>query len=224
MKEEEAVVEPDVEIIDFSAGLQLKKRVAKESKLEKAGANAKQTKKKKRDVAEQKVRINLNAVEGHEAFTYESMIKRIQDEIKQKQGGDAHAKESFKPLDVHSVRAARKSTWVNFQAQADALNRDPQHILSYFLSELGCQGNIGSEGQMILVGGYMPQHFTRLIRRYTEEFVQCKVCKSMRTEVERDDKTRLTFLRCLHCQATRTVQGIQTHFKATGRGDRRRNR
>jgi translation initiation factor 2 beta subunit (eIF-2beta)/eIF-5 len=42
------------------------------------------------------------------------------------------------------------------------------------MSELGCVGNIGSNGEMILVGGYQAKHYLRLIRKYIEEYVRCK--------------------------------------------------
>mmetsp|Transcript_5061 Transcript_5061/g.7639 ORF Transcript_5061/g.7639 Transcript_5061/m.7639 type:complete len:154 (+) Transcript_5061:473-934(+) len=152
------------------------------------------------------------------------MIKQIQEVIRQKTGSDGSTTTAFKLFDVQVSRGRTKSTWINFNAQVEAIQRDPQHILNYFLSELGCVGNIGSEGEMVLVGGYKPPHFMRLIRRYTDEFVQCKVCKGYKSVVEKEEKTRLTYLRCKTCQASRTVQGIQSHFTATKRGQRRRER
>ena len=94
------------------------------------------------------------------------------------------------------ARTKTKSSWVNFNEQATALNRKHQHILEYFCSELGCEGNIGSNNEMILNGSYMPKNFLKLIRRYIEDYVRCNNCKGTNTVIEREDKTRLTYLIC----------------------------
>ena len=92
------------------------------------------------------------------------------------------------------------------------------------MSELGCEGNIGSNNEMILVGGYQAKHFLRLIRKYIEDYVRCKDCRGYKTQIEREDKTRLSFLKCETCQASRTVSQIASHFQATKRGERKKAR
>ena len=85
-------------------------------------------------------------------------------------------------------------------------------MLSYFMSELSCEGNIGANDEMVLVGGYKAQNFLRLIRRYIEDFVRCQDCKGYQTTIEKEEKTRLRFLKCNKCHASRTVQRIQAHY------------
>jgi translation initiation factor 2 subunit 2 len=92
------------------------------------------------------------------------------------------------------------------------------------MSELGCEGNIGFNNEMILVGGYQAKHFLRLIRKYIEDYVRCKDCRGYKTQIEREDKTRLSFLKCETCQASRTVSQIASHFQATKRGERKKAR
>mmetsp|Transcript_696 Transcript_696/g.1293 ORF Transcript_696/g.1293 Transcript_696/m.1293 type:complete len:94 (+) Transcript_696:348-629(+) len=92
------------------------------------------------------------------------------------------------------------------------------------MSELGCEGNIGANDEMILVGGYQPKHFLRLIRKYIEDYVRCKDCKGYSTEIVKEEKTRLRYLKCKKCHASRTVQKIESRFKATARGQRRKAR
>jgi translation initiation factor 2 beta subunit (eIF-2beta)/eIF-5 len=53
--------------------------------------------------------------------------------------------------------------------------------MDYFMSELGCEGNIGFNNEMILVGGYQAKHFLRLIRKYIEDYVRCKDCRGYKT-------------------------------------------
>jgi translation initiation factor 2 subunit 2 len=89
------------------------------------------------------------------------------------------------------------------------------------LSELGCEGNIGSINEMILVGGYQAKHFLRLIRKYIEEYVRCKDCRGYVSVLEREDKTRLTYLKCKICLASRVVQNLEQRYRGVKRGERK---
>ena len=78
-------------------------------------------------------------------------------------------------------------------------------MLEYFLSELGCDGTVGSNNEMILVGGYQAKHFLRLTKKYVEEYVKCNTCKGFNTDMDKEASTRLTYLKCKVCTASRTV-------------------
>tara|TARA_B110000503_G_C6950956_1_gene330991 strand:- start:54 stop:485 length:432 start_codon:yes stop_codon:yes gene_type:complete len=138
--------------------------------------------KKKKTTALKKVRLNLNNVEGCDTYSYEFMLSRVVDIVKahQAEGG---ASAAFKLIDPQCLRSRTKSTWCNFGSQADALKRKHEHILEYFKAELGCVGNIGSKNEMILHGAYQPKNFTKIIRKYSQDFVQCGNCKGMNTEL-----------------------------------------
>ena len=133
------------------------------------------------------------------------MLTRIQEIIKQSQGDDNQNNEAFKLIEPKCARTKTKSMWLNFSAQSEALDREQHHILHYFMSELGCEGNIGSEKEMILVGAYQAKNFSKLIRKYIEDYVRCKDCKGAQTSLEKEEKTRLQYLRCKKCKASRTV-------------------
>ena len=90
------------------------------------------------------------------------------------------------------------------------------------MSELGCQGNIGASNEMVLVGGYMAKHFLRLIRKYIDDYVRCSDCKGLDTVIVKEEKTRLQYLKCIKCTATRTVSKIEGIYVAKKRGDRRK--
>ena len=104
------------------------------------------------------------------------------------------------------------------------MGREPQHVLDFFKNELGCQGTIGSENMLILNGGYQQKHFIKIIKKYIETYVKCNVCGCYNSIIEKDTKTRLESLRCLECNADRTVPPIAKTFNATRRGQRRLDR
>ena len=50
--------------------------------------------------------------------------------------------------------------------------------------------------------------------RYVNEYVLCNSCKSPDTLLDRDSATRIMFLRCQQCGASRTVSAIKAGFQA----------
>jgi translation initiation factor 2 subunit 2 len=205
--------------MDFTADKKKKKKKDKEkaSKFDDVadqGEEVKQEKKAKVEIPSS--RINLNKVEGYEAYEYEFMLNRIIETI----GDDGAQQGSFKLIEPICTRTKTKSTWVNFDSQAVALNRSHQHIIDYFMSELGCGGNLGSNNEMVLVGGFQAKNFLKMIRKYIEDYVRCKDCKGLQTVMVKED--RLTYLKCEKCRASRNVQGIAGRFVATRRGERRK--
>lgn len=92
------------------------------------------------------------------------------------------------------------------------MDRDPQHVLGYYKFELGCNGTIGSDDMLILNGGYQQKHFIKIIKKYIEIYVRCEVCQGYSSKIEKDVKTRLEFLKCSKCGASRTVPPIGKTF------------
>ena len=97
-------------------------------------------------------------------------------------------------------------------------------MLAFFLSELGCDGVIGSSGEMILTGAYQPKDFTRQIKKYAAEYVKCRDCFGFQTYIKHEKKERIDYLICKKCEASRTVEPINVRFVATKRGQRRKER
>ena len=139
--------------------------------------------------------------------------------IKVRQGSEGAASVSnFKLLEPICSKTPTKTFWQNFAEQLKLMDRQPEHVLSYFLAELGCDGVIGNNGEMILTGSYMPRSFNKLIRKYAEDYVRCLDCKKYNTEFIHMKKERITKLVCKNCGASRTVENIGTRFVATKRG------
>lgn len=131
---------------------------------------------------------------------------------------------TFKILEPICTKTPTKTMWQNFEKQLELMNRDPHHVLSYFLAELGTDGVIGNNGEMILTGGYMPRSFNKIIRKYATDYVQCIDCKKYDTEFKHMKKERLDYIICKSCGASRTVESIGMRFVATKRGQRRKER
>jgi hypothetical protein len=57
--------------------------------------------------------------------------------------------------------------------------------------------------------------------RYMLAYVQCQMCKSFDTILNKDSVTRLTFIECQRCQARKSVSNVEKGFHATNRADRK---
>ena len=161
--------------------------------------------------------------EGHEAFGYEALLKMVVDIVTVK-NADTEDAVGFK-LDQPKCSMTRvKSTWHNFGLVSENLNRKSGHILEFFTSELGCEGNLGVANEMVLTGKFRDKHFTKLIKKYIQEYVMCIQCRSYNTLLEKEDKTRMWVVKCCNCKSARTVANIASRFVATRRGDKKKAR
>jgi translation initiation factor 2 subunit 2 len=93
----------------------------------------------------------------------------------------------------------------NFKEIADALNRDPQHVLKYLLRELGTAGNIEG-GRAIMQGKFTHFVINERINEYVEKFVICHECNRPDTRIIRED--RIFLLKCAACGAKAPLKSI----------------
>lgn len=56
------------------------------------------------------------------------------------------------------------------------------------------------------------------------EYLTCQMCKSPVTTLTRDAVTRIYFVNCSTCGASRSVAAIKAGYHAVGRGERRKAR
>ncbi len=93
----------------------------------------------------------------------------------------------------------------NFKEIADALNRNPQHILKFLTREMATAGTY-HESRAIFQGRFRRDSFERLLQRYMEGFVTCPVCKRPDTGIVR--QKRLAFLVCNACGARSSIKQL----------------
>jgi translation initiation factor 2 subunit 2 len=95
----------------------------------------------------------------------------------------------------------------NFTSIADALNRDPDHLIKFILQEMGTAGKI--EGQhAVFQGRFTEQSLERHIDSYVQEYVICSECHRPDTQLIRSD--RVLMLKCEACGAHRPVRKRKT--------------
>ena len=129
----------------------------------------------------------------------------------------------LKPPKVERVGSTR-SCWVNFDEICSSLQRNPDHVKDFYLTELNTTGSVDGKKQMIIKGKYPAKQIESLLRKYISEYVMCENCRSLETTLSRDAETRLFFISCHACGASRSVSAIRGGFKAVRKGERRRAR
>jgi translation initiation factor 2 subunit 2 len=93
----------------------------------------------------------------------------------------------------------------NFKDVADALDRDPQHILKFLTREMATAATF-HDSRAIFQGKFQRDSFDRLLQRYTESFVTCPVCKRPDTKILKEK--RLSFLVCNACGAKSAIKQL----------------
>ncbi|OBA22066.1 hypothetical protein METBIDRAFT_40109 [Metschnikowia bicuspidata var. bicuspidata NRRL YB-4993] len=118
------------------------------------------------------------------------------------------------PPPVCQREGSKKTLFANVQDIATVLQRNPEHLIQFLFAELGTSGSIDGEKRLVLKGKFQPKQMESVLRRYIIEYVTCKTCKSMNTELKRESANRLHFLSCKACCSTRSVSSIKTGFQA----------
>lgn len=118
-------------------------------------------------------------------------------------------------------RDGKKTIFCNIQEISEKLQRNPEHLIQYLFAELGTSGSVDGQKRLVMKGKFMPKQMENVLRRYILEYVTCKTCKSINTDLRKEQSNRLFFLVCKSCGSTRSVSSIKTGFQAIV-GKRRR--
>jgi len=147
------------------------------------------------------------------AYTYDELLCRIFGML----NPDISSKKAFKMKPPVVVREGTKRVvLVNFQEIVLSMNRLPEHLLSFMLAELGTSGSLDGQGRVTFkyAGRQAQKHMESVIKQYVKEYVLCKLCKSSDTKLNKDSATRLYFMVCGSCGASRSVNPIKSGFQA----------
>ncbi|KAK2376678.1 eukaryotic translation initiation factor [Trifolium repens] len=106
----------------------------------------------------------------------------------------------------------KKTVFVNFMDLCKTMHRQPEHVMTFLLAELGTNGSLDGQQRLVVKGRFAPKNFEGILRRYVNEYVICLGCKSPDTLLTKEN--RLFFLRCEKCGSGRSVAPIKAGFVA----------
>jgi translation initiation factor 2 subunit 2 len=153
--------------------------------------------------------------------TYDSLLHRIYDLMGTKEQGQVVKGLRIKPPQCQRI-GSKKTQWVNFMKTAEGLNRDSEHLQSFFAAELGVLTTVVGEGGLLIRGIFHSPQLESCLKKYVQTYVRCVHCTSYQTELLKDTNTRLFMMKCNHCLAVRSVVGISKGFHAVMKGERKK--
>ncbi|XP_058110713.1 eukaryotic translation initiation factor 2 subunit beta-like [Magnolia sinica] len=106
----------------------------------------------------------------------------------------------------------KKTVFVNFMDLCKTMHRQPEHVMTFLLAEMGTSGSLDGQQRLVVKGRFAPKNFEGILRRYVNEYVICNGCKSPDTILSKEN--RLFFLRCEQCGCSRSVAPIKAGFVA----------
>jgi len=132
---------------------------------------------------------------------YEKLLKRAHSLLPP----ETYGQKRFEVPRVRSGTIGMRTYVVNYKEVAEAMNRDPQHLLRYLSREMATAGTLDG-ARAIFQGKFTSDTLDRLIHRYAEEFVTCPVCKRPDTKIVKEK--RLSFLACEACGAKASIRTV----------------
>ena len=157
-------------------------------------------------------------------LSYDDMLGRMYEQIETLRPGLQDKKRLRITPPALSRVGTTRIAWTNFGTICDLIKRPQEHVLSYFLAELGVNGSVDARDRMIIRGRVRMDYFQALLRAYVTEYCLCNMCHKLDTTLGRDASTRVNYMKCNSCDSQRSVAAIRAVFHAVRKGDRRRAR
>jgi translation initiation factor 2 subunit 2 len=134
-------------------------------------------------------------------FNYDDLLKRACEQMPEVQV----KKERLELPRIMIQTVGMRTIINNFKEIADALDRDPQHLLKFLTREMATAATF-HESRAIFQGKFRSDSFERLLQRYLEGYVICPVCKRPDTRLVKEK--RLSFLVCNACGAKSSIKQL----------------
>ncbi len=134
-------------------------------------------------------------------YDYDTLLKRARTQLPEV----GSKRERLELPRLNYARIGMRTLIFNFKEIADALDRDPQHLLKYLTGEMATAATIQGS-RVIFQGKFSEDTFHRLMDRYLETFVVCPVCKRPDTKIVKEK--RLSFLVCEACGAKSSIKQL----------------
>ena len=132
---------------------------------------------------------------------YEKLLKRIKGKLS-KDSSVSTARFELPIVDV--MWEGQRTLFRNFADYPKIMRRDPLKLLQYLSKEFAVPAErIGDTAMFI--GKRDPDDFTRLLKIYVKDYIECPTCTSPDTRIEKEK--RIHFLICEACGAKSTIKG-----------------
>ena len=147
-------------------------------------------------------------------YTYKELLGRLFAQYRiMNPDADSGEKRKYTIVPPNVQREGSKKTcFANVADISKRMHRTPEHVIQFIYAELGTSGSIDGAGRLILKGRFQQKQIETVLRRYINEYVTCKTCRSPDTTLSKEN--RLFFLDCEQCSSRRSVAAIKAGFSA----------
>jgi translation initiation factor 2 subunit 2 len=145
-------------------------------------------------------------------YSYEELLERAFKLITRNNPSMTGGRQKVVMKPPQVIRVGRKTAFANFAEISKMLHREPKHLMSFLMAELGTIGSVDGNNQLIIKGVFQQKNVESVLKKYIKEYVTCHTCRSPDTILQRE--IRLTFLQCERCGSRCSVQNIRTGFVA----------
>ena len=99
----------------------------------------------------------------------------------------------------------RKTVWRNFSTNCNQIKRSHTDVQNFIEKEYSTTTSINAGGQLLIKGRYDLNIIGGTLKKYIKNYVQCSICLSAQTSIERNINMRLDYLKCSMCNAERVI-------------------
>lgn len=146
-------------------------------------------------------------------YTYDELVNRVFSILRQNNQDLAGEKRKFTIVPPQISReGSKKTSFANIVDLCRRMHRPVEHLTAFILTELGTTGSSDGAQRLLIRGRYQQLQIENVLRKYIQEYVTCKMCRSPDTAMTKEN--RLFFLKCESCGSTRSVNAIKSGFKA----------
>ena len=131
-------------------------------------------------------------------YDYNELLKRVQNSTSTKKVEEDRLK--IPKVDV--FYEGNTTVLKNFDKITQVLNREPSHLLKYFLGNVGTAGEIVG-GRIVFQGKIPSKTIQDKLNDYIETYVICSECNRPDTHLVKKD--RMILIRCDACGAFRSI-------------------
>ncbi|KAE9447516.1 hypothetical protein C3L33_20574, partial [Rhododendron williamsianum] len=65
----------------------------------------------------------------------------------------------------------KKTVFVNFMDLCKTMHRQPEHVMTFLLAEMGTSGSLDGQQRLVIKGRFAPKNFEGILRRYISKFL-----------------------------------------------------
>jgi translation initiation factor 2 subunit 2 len=131
-------------------------------------------------------------------MSYEEMLARGMKAVPKK----IVATERFTVPRAQVMKAGARTVIINFMEIANALRREPAHLLKFLLKELATKGDV-EKTRLTVLGNFTADQIDKKVEFYVKTYVMCSECGKPDTKMVRED--RYYFLVCEACGAKHSL-------------------